>query len=184
VNYQIADALNDLSGHWDSLDDVVEFVAKDLIFIAAAIFAATLVPVIRRRSWKTLGEVAATLLLAYVLGLLAAALHTEQRPFTSHPDIHLLIAHPAEQSFPSDHATAAFAMALAVLVFVSRRWGWLLAALAGLIGFARVYAGLHYPGDIGGSLAVSLLAVSLVYAVATTVRRWGAQRRTWPARSQ
>jgi undecaprenyl-diphosphatase len=162
VNYQIVDALNDLSGHVDGLDDVVEFLARDLIYLAFAIFALLLVPALRRRSWLTLGQVGATLVLAYLFGLVAAALHSEQRPFTAHHDIHLLIAHPAGQSFPSDHATASFAMALAIGVFVSRKWGWVLGVMAAVIGLARVYAGLHYLGDIVGSLAVAALAVAVV----------------------
>ena len=177
MNYDIVDALNDLSGRSHLLDDLVVFCAKDLIFVAFALFALTLVPLVQRRSWFTLAQVGTTLVGAYLLGLVVAALHGEQRPFTTHHDIHLLVAHPAGQSFPSDHATASFAMALAVLVFVSRRWGWTLMGLAVVIGLARVYAGLHYVGDIAGSLAVALLAVALVRLASVALHRRGHWRR-------
>ncbi|MEK8110462.1 phosphatase PAP2 family protein [Micromonospora sp. M12] len=52
------------------------------------------------------------------------------------------------RSLPSDHATAAFAVAFAVGVFLSWRWGLLLSVLAAVIGFARVWAGVHNPADI------------------------------------
>lgn len=165
MNYQLADALNDLSGHLWPLDDLMTFLAADLIFVAALIFVLTLVPAVRRRDRGRLTQVIATLALAYAFGLLAAVLYAEPRPFTTHPDIHQLISHGAGQSFPSDHATASFAMAFAVLVFVSRRWGAVLLAMAVVIGVARVYAGLHYPGDILGSLIVAALAVAIVDVV-------------------
>jgi undecaprenyl-diphosphatase len=167
MNYQLADALNDLSGHSRLVDDLMIFAAKDLIFLSFALFALAMLPVARRRDWGALTKVAATLGLAFVLGLVASALYAEPRPFTSHHDIRLLVSHAPGQSFPSDHATAAFAIGFAVLVFVSRAWGSVLVTLAVVIGTARVYTGVHYPGDIVGSLAVVLLAL---VAVATAGR--------------
>jgi undecaprenyl-diphosphatase len=162
VNYQLAEAINDLSGHLRALDDVMSFAARDLIFVAFAVFAGVLVPVVRQRRWHTAAQVALTLGLSFVFGLLAARLYAEPRPFTAHADIHRLISHGAGQSFPSDHATAAFALGFAVLFFVSRRWGQVLLGIAVVIGFARVYTGVHYPGDIVGSALVVLLACAVV----------------------
>jgi len=54
-------------------------------------------------------------------------------------------------SFPSTHATDHFAMAIFMaIVFCKRwRWVWFWAILwAGLISFAQVYVGVHYPIDI------------------------------------
>lgn len=171
MDYRIADALNDLSGHSRFLDDVMVFAARDLVFVVFALAALLMVPALRQHAWGALSKVAATLLLAFVFGLVAAQLYAEPRPFTSHSDIHTLITHAPGQSFPSDHATAAFAVAFAVLAFVSQRWGWLLVAAAVLIGTARVYVGVHYPGDILGSFAVALLAVGVVQVTSVAVAR-------------
>jgi membrane-associated phospholipid phosphatase len=54
-------------------------------------------------------------------------------------------------SFPSSHATDHFAMAIFMaLVFCKKwRWVWFWAILwAGLISFAQVYVGVHYPIDV------------------------------------
>ncbi len=54
-------------------------------------------------------------------------------------------------SFPSTHATDHFAMAFfVILIFWKKwRWIWLWGILwAGLISFAQVYVGVHYPIDI------------------------------------
>jgi len=162
MNYRLADAINDLSGHSWLLDDAMKLAASGLIFVAFAFFGLRMLLVVRDRDWGRLVQVGATLLLAFVLGLVAAQVYAEPRPFTTHPDIHRLISHAAGQAFPSDHATASFAIGFAMLVFVSRAWGLVLLALAVIIGFARVYTGLHYPGDILGSILIALLAVALV----------------------
>lgn len=60
---------------------------------------------------------------------------------------------------------------MATLVFLSRPVGAALLAVAVLIGFARVYCGLHYPGDILGSLLVSLLALPFALLVQSRFRR-------------
>jgi undecaprenyl-diphosphatase len=66
---------------------------------------------------------------------------------------------------PSDHATAAFAIAFGVLVFLNRAAGIALVPVAILIGFARVWTGLHYPGDILAAAVIAALSAGFVYVV-------------------
>jgi undecaprenyl-diphosphatase len=64
----------------------------------------------------------------------------------------LLLPPSHDPSFPSDHATFAFAIA-AGLFLVSKRIGVPALILAALIGLARVYTGEHYLSDVvGGAL--------------------------------
>ncbi len=140
------------------LDKLMTFTAKDMIFLVFLVFAALIITALRRRAMAAVVGSAVTLLLAFVFGLLAAALHAERRPFQTH-HVHLLLAHAPGQSFPSDHATAGFAIALATIAFLSRPVGSVLFVLTAWIGFARVYAGIHYPGDILGALLIAALAL-------------------------
>jgi undecaprenyl-diphosphatase len=177
VNGKLFSTINGWAGS-RLLDDLMIFAAKDLIFLAFVVFVVAAARAYRRRGLPVLIGSGVTLVLAFGFGLGAAALHTEKRPFQSH-HVHLLIKHAPGQSFPSDHATAAFALALAALVFLSRPLGAVLLVVALLIGFARVYCGVHYPGDILGSLLVSLLALpfGLIAQSRIHTRRTGTSAR-------
>ena len=99
---------------------------------------------------------------AAALGLLAnqvvAHVWHRPRPYQDHPLGVLPLLSPShDPSFPSDHATAAFAIAFGIL-FVTRRPGWLFLAWAALIGASRVFAGMHYPTDVLGGAVVGLAA--------------------------
>ena len=66
-------------------------------------------------------------------------------------------------SFPSDHATAAFAIAVALLRR-HRKAGAIALVLAGLLAIARVAVGTHYPSDVlAGALIGTTAALILWY---------------------
>ncbi|WP_235283288.1 phosphatase PAP2 family protein [Methanosarcina sp. 2.H.A.1B.4] len=78
----------------------------------------------------------------------------------------LLIAHAAESSFPSDHATIMISVSLMLLTFKDfRHSGAVFFILAFTSGLARVYFGLHFPMDMDGSLLVALVSISILLAL-------------------
>jgi len=78
---------------------------------------------------------------------------------------HPLLAHRPEASFPSDHVTLTLTISLSLLFSGERITGavFLLYGLA--TGFARVYCGIHFPFDIGGSIIVSTAASWIIHAL-------------------
>jgi len=75
------------------------------------------------------------------------------------------------QSFPSGHATTAFALAM-VLAFIAPRWTYVALIFGGLVAVSRVVLGDHYPSDvIAGAVLGTLGAygVRLLFAW----RGWG-----------
>ena len=118
---------------------------------------------------------------------LAAAVPYRPRPFVALPlDVHPLVTHPPDSSFPSDHAAVTFAVAVCLLRATPRRYRWLL-LLALLICAGRVAAGLHWPSDILAGAAIgiaSALAVRALPAVTAAAYRVACRllpRRTGPA---
>ena len=70
------------------------------------------------------------------------------------------------QSFPSGHATTAFALA-ACIGFISERWFYPSLVLAAAIGLSRLTGGWHYPSDVFAGAILGLLgayAVRLYFA--------------------
>lgn len=75
---------------------------------------------------------------------------------------HLLVPPSLDWSFPSDHATATFAI---VLAFAAQGVPWRTSALfvaAGLVCLSRVYVGQHYVSDILGGVGTAAAAVLIV----------------------
>lgn len=149
-------------------DAVMKFAAGTMIFGVFATLAVLTALQLLARRFDRLVLVGTSLVLALAVGRGAAELFPNERPFTTHPQVHQLVHHEPGQSFPSDHSLAAFGIAFAVGAFLSRRWGAALLVVATLVGFSRVYVGVHYPADIVGAAAFAAVAVAAVALAART----------------
>ena len=114
------------------------------------------------RKWKiaagsSLAAAAVALLVNRIVG---TAWHRD-RPFVTHHVAHVWGPHKTDASFPSDHASAATAIAVAVLL-IDPLVGACFAALAALIVVGRVIIGEHYPGDVLAGVLVGTAAALLV----------------------
>ena len=114
------------------------------------------------RKWKL---TAASALGAAAFGLLVnrviSSTWHRDRPFITHPSAHVFGPHKTDPSFPSDHTTAAIAIAVAVLLF-DTAVGIAFLALAVLIAVGRVIVGEHYPGDVLGATLIGIVAAFIV----------------------
>lgn len=96
-----------------------------------------------------------TLLLTSIIVLTLKISIAEPRPFVTLKNVHLLVTENDPYSFPSGHSTNAFALATAfglnwkIHIFKKEvRLIWFLLPLAAIIGFSRIYIGVHYPFDV------------------------------------
>ena len=79
------------------------------------------------------------------------------RPFVSFTDIQILIPTPSEYSFPSGHTSSSFAAAAVFYRHLPKKLGVPSVVLAGLIGFSRLYVGVHYPTDVIAGVIMGIL---------------------------
>lgn len=105
----------------------------------------------------------ATLIMLLGLGVnqLLGMLYFHPRPFMIGLG-HQYLPHPADNSFPSDHATFMWSLGFALLMLGGLRV-WSLGLVAGglAVAWARVYVGVHFPLDMLGSLLVALAVSTL-----------------------
>jgi undecaprenyl-diphosphatase len=155
--------LNRLFAAHDWLEDplVAYANASEIVFLALLIAAFVLVRGDVAARLATRRAVAAAGLSA-ALGLAVAAvlsrLVDRARPFVAHPHaVHVFSVHAADPGFPSDHATAAFAIATAILLR-SRRWGAIALIAALVLAVTRVAMGIHYPTDVLAGAALGALS--------------------------
>ncbi|HET9174186.1 MAG TPA: phosphatase PAP2 family protein [Candidatus Saccharimonadales bacterium] len=87
----------------------------------------------------------------------------EPRPVALlHGHLHERAIETGLNSFPSGHAAVATAMALTVWLILPRRWRWVSIVWILVVGFSRVYLGVHQVNDIVGGFAIGLIAVCVV----------------------
>jgi membrane-associated phospholipid phosphatase len=121
------------------------------------------------RRWKLASACAlGAAAVALVLNQLIAKIWHRQRPFAAHPSAHVWGSRSHDPSFPSDHASAAFAIAFTVLMF-DRLVGSLFLSAAVIIGVGRVFIGAHYPLDVAAGCLVGLASALLVARLARPI---------------
>jgi undecaprenyl-diphosphatase len=168
VDYYLLRELNHFSGAHDWFEDAV----GRYVSLSAVLFATVLVVGLLAGGSARRAAVSGTVSLGLALAVahVVSGLVDRPRPFVAHPHaVHLFVAHAPDASFPSDHATAAFAIAMAVWLR-DRRWGAALLVLAALLALGRVALGLHYPADVVAGALLGIAGALLVH-VAPVRRR-------------
>jgi undecaprenyl-diphosphatase len=166
LDYQLFKLINDLAGTAAFFNPIMRFLSLDaeyLFYIGIIVYWFTRTNQNRR--------MVATALFSACIGLgisgLLAHFFYRDRPFIAHP-VFQLIKHPANASFPSDHATGAFVIAVAIWLFhkkIGRVWIFLAACIA----FSRIWTGVHYPTDI---IAGALIGTISAWAVHRLFAHW------------
>ena len=98
------------------------------------------------------------------------------RPCRDLANVHLLVNCGSGYSFPSTHAVNNFAAALVLAYFIPR-WTWAFFSFAALVGFTRIYVGVHYPSDVIGGAVIGLLIGAVVLIVFRASEEWWVRRK-------
>jgi undecaprenyl-diphosphatase len=117
----------------------------------------------RESAVRALAATACALALNAAIGLL----WHHARPFAAGIG-HSFLHHVPDSSFPSDHATIMFTVALVLASArdpAARRFGRTLLPLAVVVAWGRVFLGIHWPLDMIGALGVAT-AMTLLFRTA------------------
>ena len=175
MDWSIFHALNGWLRGEDGAQDATVVFNSYAIFVLVAVAAATWLfarPGGSLRSKLAAASAGFAALLGLAVNAVFGQIWFHDRPFADHPQqTVLLVRHAADNSFPSDHATVAFAVAFAVLFF-HRRLGLALLAGACLVGLARIFVGVHYPADILGSALIGLGSAMIVTTFGRPFVEW------------
>jgi membrane-associated phospholipid phosphatase len=98
------------------------------------------------------------------------------RPFELDPSVKL---HDAEgYGLPSGHSQSAVVVWGTLAAELRKRWLWIVAVvLMVLIGFSRIYLGVHFPTDVLGGWAVGVGFLMLCLAVGPRLEAWLVQSK-------
>ncbi|HEU5114908.1 MAG TPA: phosphatase PAP2 family protein [Candidatus Paceibacterota bacterium] len=102
-----------------------------------------------------------SLAFTYGIGKIAGMLYFDPRPFVV-GHFTPLIAHAADNGFPSDHALLVAGIAMVGTMW-NKKLGGALWILALLVMAGRVYVGVHHPIDVIGSAIIAIIATDAVY---------------------
>jgi membrane-associated phospholipid phosphatase len=111
---------------------------------------------------------------AWALANVAKVIANRPRPYEVVADAVLRQRPALGTSFPSSHTAVTMAVVIALVPFLPRALAWVAIAYAVLVGWSRVYLGVHYPLDVlaGAGIGMAVGGVVLL-ALGILLRRAG-----------
>lgn len=98
------------------------------------------------------------LLSTLITNVMLKNLIARTRPFYTIPDLQALIPYPKDYSFPSGHTTSSFASCTTLFIMLKKKYSFLFLIFATLMGFSRIYVGVHYPTDVFVGVIVGVMS--------------------------
>ncbi len=92
-------------------------------------------------------------------------------------NVRLLVSCGSGFSFPSSHAANSFAIATLLSIYY-QKLSWLFILLAAIVGFSRIYVGVHFPLDVIGGAFVGMICSLILYYSWLLISKYFSTRRT------
>lgn len=172
---QLFYSINGWAGRNAIADGIGIFFARDLIVFETFIVFLILLWMTSRgqleRARRMLLLIVVSVVIAFAASVAIGLARERPRPYVVQPVTRQLVGYPGlDRSFPSGHATIAFALAFAT-AFALPAWTIPMILIALLVGFGRVFVGVHYPFDVVGGAMLSLI---VTYAL-SRYHGWGSR---------
>ena len=149
------------------LDEGMTFISKlgNKGFIWIAIGVVFLLFGLKNKKWSVRGGMVLCSLAANFLAcnVVLKPLIDRTRPYYV-LDYTPLIPPVGDASFPSGHTSASFAAATAIYA-INKKWGITAYIFAAVMGFSRLYLGVHFPTDVLAGALVGTAAAMIVIKI-------------------
>jgi undecaprenyl-diphosphatase len=160
IDFQVFQYINRLAAAYPIFNPIMRFLSEDaeyLFYIGVIAYWFTRIKSNRHMVAEALLSACATL----GVGGIISYFFYRDRPFVHHT-VNQLIQHPANASFPSDHATGAFVIATSIWMYRKKDGSvWIL--LASCIALSRIWTGVHYPLDVLAGAMIGTIGAGLVH---------------------
>lgn len=160
MNSYFFNIINELAGKYVLLDQIMIFSAKYLVSIIPIIIIALLLTRTAENK-KAAIFIAFSVGLSLLLGYITKSFYYHPRPFAMGIGLDL-VPDDFTSSFPSSHATSMFALSFAVLFVKRYKLAVMSFVLASVVGFSRIFIGVHFPFDIFGGIMYGAIGVFIV----------------------
>lgn len=108
-----------------------------------------------------------SLVIEFILNnLLLKNIIARPRPYEISGEVELLVERANDYSFPSGHTGSVFAVTVVLYLLLPesmKKYGILGILLSALMGYSRLYVGIHYPSDVIGGLLLG--CVTAIFSV-------------------
>ena len=162
TNQNLFEAIRNMTGQSPVVDWLMVFGADYIIILAIffAIFLFFTKGILERKAFLLS---VLSFGIAFIFIKTIGKLIEEPRPFIKY-NFQPLTSFAPNDSFPSDHTIILAILFLCFYYYKSKyRWIFLVALI--WTGIARVYVGVHYPGDIAGGLIFACVSVFIAVKV-------------------
>lgn len=128
------------------------------------ILASTLLLLFGTSDWREVGLRCITaLVLSHIPVAIIKKAYPRLRPYIVFPETNTCSNLLTDHSFPSGHTTAIFSIVTPIILYLPII-GSVLLPIAFIVGFSRIYLGLHYPSDV--MVGAMIGTISAVISVA------------------
>jgi len=164
LNIALFNSINQFAGQNQLLDYIFIIAAEGFPYFFIAFVIAVWFRSTEQSKRYLIGATLASVV-GITINSLIAKVYFHPRPFMNDLGT-TLVEHTANSSFPSDHTTFMFCIAISLLFYqTTRKMALGLTTLALIGGLSRVYIGVHFPFDIAGAFIVSALSALIVHSV-------------------
>ncbi|ROR99997.1 undecaprenyl-diphosphatase [Sinobacterium caligoides] len=161
LNVMLFNFINQYAGESSFLDQLAIGLAECLPYVSiTALLYLWFKGTAQQRLFSLYAAIASAT--GLVISFIISLFYFHPRPFMQ--DLgRTLVEHAPDSSFPSDHTTMMFSIAITLLFErTTRKLAYVLCLLAMACGLSRIYCGVHFPFDIAAGLITAIIASAIV----------------------